>query len=328
MSKIAEKKKMLLGIWLMLMALIALTAYTMYFVAQMRFSILLYSYSALAATQIFAVIVFLIDPERVKYSFVRLLYRLCCLASLAVIPAFAFIFLGLISQYHVGIKEAIPVSDADSQLLLPGEETTIYRTDTFYVFFPKYSRVDLECGKRPSKSDKSITWCSGAAFQHDIEIGFSDENIEGYHASKGVYSDSPYAKEEYGAFTFCDGTFGFEFDDPESAVKEAAARGGSGFMQFRIMRDGELVNDFTMPRVRSYRVIAEINDSLCVIDSIRMMSFGDFIQKLKELGVTNALYMDMGAGWNYSWYRKSTGAVKTLFGLKVPWSHNWVVFRE
>lgn len=323
-----NKKKMILGLWLMLMALLSLTAYTVYFVAQMRFSVLLYSYSALAITQIFALVVFLIGAEKLKKKILRIVYYLCCLASLAVIPAFLFIFMGLISQYHVDIDEAIVISDSDSELLIPGTETTIYKTDTFYVFFPKYTHVDLEYGVRPKKSDKSITWCSGAAFQHDIQLGFSDDNIEGYHASKGTYSDSPYVKDGYGAVVFYDGIFKFEFDNPQTAIKEAAEHGGSGFMQYRMIRNGELVNDFHMPRVRSYRVIAEINDNLCIIDSINMMHFDDFLAKLKELNVTNALYMDMGAGWNYSWYRKTSGHVKTLFGLKVPWSHNWIVFRD
>lgn len=318
---------MVFGIWLMSMALLSLTAYTMYFVAQMRFSILLYSYSALAVSQITALIIYLMEVDA-KNVLIRVIYRLCSLASLAVIPAFLFIFMGLISQYHVDIDEAIVVSDSDSELLIPSDETTIYKTDTFYVFFPKYTHVDLEYGVRPKKSDKSITWCSGAAFQHDIQLGFSDDNIEGYHASKGVYSDSQYVKEGYGSVVFYDGDFEFEFDDPEAAIKNAADHGGSGFMQYRILKDGELVNDFSMPRVRSYRVIAELGGNLCVIDSIEMMHFDDFISKLKELNVTNALYMDMGAGWNYSWYRKLNGNVRTLFGLKVPWSHNWVVFRQ
>ena len=323
-----SKKRMILGIWLMVMALVSLTAYTMYFVAQMRFSILLYSYSALVITQVFALVVFLMGIDTIKNVFIHIAYRLCCVASLAVIPAFLFIFMGLLSQYHVDIDEAIVVSDSDSELLLPKDETTIYKTDTFYVFFPKYTHIDLEYDKRPKKSDKSITWCSGAAFQHDIQLGFSDDNIEGYHASKGVFSDSQYAKEAYGAITFYDGDFRFEFDDPKSAIMEAAKHGGSGFMQHRMFKDGEPANAFTMPRVRSYRVIAELNGNLCIIDSIEMMHFEDFIKKLKELNITNALYMDMGAGWNYSWYRKENGKTKTLFGLKVPWSHNWVVFRE
>jgi len=321
-------KKMISGIWLMLMTLLSLTAFTVYFVAQMRFSILLYSYTALAVLQIFTLTVFLIGSERVKNKPLRILYGLGCVGSLAVIPAFLFIFLGLMSQYHVNITEAIPVSASAYEQILPGEETTIYRTDDLYIFFPKYTHVDLECGQRPSPSDTTITWCSGAAFQHDIELGFSDLNIEGDHASKGQYTKSPYVKEAYGAVVFYDGSFRFEFDSPEQAIKEAADAGGSGFMQFRVIKNGELANAFTMPRVRSYRVLAQINGSLCVIDSVNMMHFDDFLARLIELHVENAVYMDMGAGWNYSWYRKTTGEVKTLFGLKVPWSHNWIVFRQ
>lgn len=322
-----NKRKMMMGIWLMVMTLMSLTAYTMYFVAQMRFSVLLYSYTALAISQIFTLIVFLIGTDVIHNRVIHGLYRIGCVLSLAIIPSFLFIFFGLISQYHVSIPEAIQVSDSEYECLVPGEETTIYKTDTFYVFFPRYSRVDLECGQRPKKSDRSITWCSGAAFQHDIELGFSDLNVEGHHASKGKYTESPYTKDSFGAVTFANGGFHFEFDDPKAAIRSAAEQGGSGFMQFRIIKDGQLANGFTMPRVRSYRVMAELNGSLCIIDSIEMMHFEDFLAKLEEIHVENAVYMDMGAGWNYSWYRKPAGTVKTLFGLMVPWSHNWVVFR-
>lgn len=322
-----SSKKTFFGVWLMVMTLLSLTAYTMYFVAQMRFSILLYSYTGLAVSQIFTLIVFLIGSEAMQNKIIRALYRLGWLLSLAVIPSFLFIFFGLISQYHVNIPEAIPVSAANYEAIVPGEETTIYKTDSLYIFFPQYSQIDLECGQRPKRSDKSITWCSGAAFQHEIQLGFSDLNVEGHHASHGKFTESPYAKDTFGAVVFYDGGFRFEFDQPKEAIQEAADHGGSGFMQFRIIRDGKLANGFNMPRVRSYRVLAELNGSLCIIDSIEMMHFGDFLAKLEELHVENAVYMDMGAGWNYSWYRKPAGSVKTLFGLMVPWSHNWVVFR-
>ncbi|MDO4483226.1 MAG: hypothetical protein Q4C54_01975 [Clostridia bacterium] len=321
-----SRKRMLMGVWLISMLLVSLAAYTMYFVAQMRFSVLLYSYSALAISQMVAVLIYLLGAE--KKRFVRLLYRLCCLASVAVIPAFVFIFSGLISQYHVRIPEAIPVEAADAASILPGEETTIYRTDSVYVFFPEYTRVDLECGQRPSTRDESITWCSGAAFQHDIELGFNHLNIEGHHAAKGEYYESPYIHNGCAGVVFYDGTFRFVYDDIPAAMQEAASKGGSGFMQFALIRDGKRTGNFSMPRVRSYRALCELNGALCIIDSIEMMHFEDFLQKLLELNVTHAMYMDMGAGWNYSWYRRPSGQVKTLFGLKVPWSHNWIAFRK
>ena len=99
-------------------------------------------------------------------------------------------------------------------------------------------------------------------------------------------------------------------------------------MQFGLIRDGESVMNFDRPRARSYRTLAELNGSLCVIDSVNMLHFEEFMAELQRLGVTNALYMDMGAGWNYSWYRNASDRVVTLFGLPVPWSHNWIVFKK
>ena len=99
-------------------------------------------------------------------------------------------------------------------------------------------------------------------------------------------------------------------------------------MQFGLIRDGETVMNISRPRARCYRTLAELNGNLCVIDSIHMLHFEEFMEELHRLGVTNALYMDMGAGWNYSWYRDALGRVVSLFGLPVPWSHNWVVFRK
>ena len=99
-------------------------------------------------------------------------------------------------------------------------------------------------------------------------------------------------------------------------------------MQFGLIRDGETVMGISRPRARCYRALAELNGNLCLIDSVNMLQFDDFMAELHRLGVTNALYMDMGAGWNYSWYRNAAEKVVTLFGLPVPWSHNWVVFRK
>ncbi len=112
----------------------------------------------------------------------------------------------------------------------------------------------------------------------------------------------------------------------KKAVEEQA--GGSGFMQFGLIRDGETVMQIERPRARCYRTLAELNGNLCFIDSVNMLHFDEFMAELQRLGVSNALYMDMGAGWNYSWYRNAAGWVVTLFGLPVPWSHNWVVFRK
>lgn len=316
------------GIWLMAMTLLSLLAFTVYFVAQMWLSILQMFYLTLAVAQCVTLIIYMWGPEKLKSRLMRILYRVLFASSVVVIPAFAFIFMGLVSQYHIKIPESIPAATMPVDQILPRDQTVIYDTGTVYVFFPEYSEVNLVCEHRPSKADQSITWCSGAAFQHEISLGFTQENVEGDHAVRGTLYESPYNKSSFAAFVFADGRFSFAFDNPSEAIREAAAAGGSGFMQFGLIRDGETVMNIARPRARCYRTLAELNGNLCVIDSVNMMHFEDFMAELHRLGVTNALYMDMGAGWNYSWYRNVEEKVVTLFGLPVPWSHNWIVFQK
>ena len=47
---------------------------------------------------------------------------------------------------------------------------------------------------------------------------------------------------------------------------------------------------------------------------------------LRKLGVKNAVYCDMGYGWNYSWFRKADGSVKEIFTSPGQYTTNWVVF--
>ncbi|MBQ9324860.1 MAG: hypothetical protein IJ246_03710 [Clostridia bacterium] len=321
-------KQRLSGIWLISMMLLSLFAYTVYFVAQMWLNLLQTLYLTLAILQVVTLILYLWGPEKLKSRGLKMVYRLLYASSFAVIPCFSFIFMGLISQYHVAIPDSIDAAAMPVEQILPAEQTVVYNTGRVYVIFPEYSEIALVCGNRPSKGDESITWCSGAAFQHDISLGFTHENIDGDHAVSGTLYISPYNKDSFSAFVYADGRFAFAFDNPSEAIREAADAGGSGFMQFGLIRDGETVMNISRPRARCYRTLAELNGNLCIIDSVHMMHFEDFMEELHRLGVTNAMYMDMGAGWNYSWYRNAYDRVVTLFGLPVPWSHNWVVFKK
>ncbi|WP_026518648.1 hypothetical protein [Butyrivibrio sp. MC2021] len=318
----------LFGIWLMAMTLLSLGAFTTYYVAQMRLTILQDAYLALCVLQLTTLLIYLWGPEKLKFRPLKALYHLFFASSLFVIPAFVFIFFALVSQYHTRIPESINAENMDPGDILPGEETQIYNTGSLYIFFPEYSNIELVCKDRPSKRDTSVTWCCGAAFQHTVSLGFSQINVEGDHAVSGAYYESPYNKDSFAAFTYANNEFSFEFTEPTLAIKKAAEAGGSGFMQFGLIHDGEVVMDFKMPRTRCFRTLAELNGNVCIIDSVNMMHFDDFLAELRDLGVTNAVYMDMGAGWNYSWYRRASGKVKTLFGLPVPWSHNWIVFKS
>ena len=322
-------RERLSGIWLISMTLLSLFAYTIFMVVQMWLNVIHTAYLALMILQVLTLIIYMWGPERLKFKPLKILYRLMYLSSVFVIPAFAFIFTGLFSQYHAAIPDSIDATSMAAETILPGKHTLVYNTGKAYVIFPEYTGIEHVSEHRPSKGDESITWCSGAAFQHEVRLGFSHDNIDGDHADSGVLYENPHNRDSFAAFTFADGQYGFEFDDPVEAVRRAARAGGSGFMQFGVIRNGERTElDIKKNRVRCYRVLAELNGHLCIIDSVEMTRFEEFREELLRLGVTNALYMDMGAGWNYSWYRDAEDKVITLFGLPVPWSHNWMVFRK
>ncbi|MBQ6722472.1 MAG: hypothetical protein IJQ88_09935, partial [Clostridia bacterium] len=83
------------GIWLMSMSLLALFAFTCYFVAQMWLSILQTAYITLVILQVTALIIYMWGPEKLKHQWRKILYRLLYASSFIVIPAFLFIFAGL-----------------------------------------------------------------------------------------------------------------------------------------------------------------------------------------------------------------------------------------
>lgn len=324
-----SRKELISGIWLITMTLLSLCSIIVFYVAVMLDPPYDLFYFALSFLLIAALAIYLWGPEKLKSKPLRIGYRVLFASSVFVVPSFALQFLGLLSQYHAVIPNSIDAMDMPVEQIVATDEAAVYDTGMVYAIFPDYSSVELVCEKRPAQSDETITWCSGASFQHRETLVFSHDDIEGDHAVKGTLYESPYNLDGFAAFTFANGKFGFEFDEPIKAMREAADAGGSGFMQFGLIRDGEILDVFsTPPHLRCFRVLAELNGDLCFIDAKRIMSFDEFMGELQRLGVSNAVYLDMGAGWNYSWYRDAKGDVVTFFGLPLPFSHNWIVFRK
>ena len=169
--------------------------------------------------------------------------------------------------------------------------------------------------------------CVAAAFQDTYQLGFSHDNIVGWHTSGGKLERGK-PQEKLGAITYVDGTARiWNTEEAEEAVKYASEHGGIGFQQFIVLYDGQRgghkSNEF-----RCYRVLAVTNGRVCIIDSRTQMHYDDFIQALNDVGVQDALYCDMGSGWNYSWYRGAEGKPVDIIGIPWPFSHNWLVFRK
>ena len=105
-------RERLSGIWLISMTLLSLFALTVFYVAQMWMDILVIrmAYLALAALQVTTLIIYLWGPEKLSFRPLKILYRLMAFSSVFVIPAFVFIFSGLLSQYHAVIPDRIDAS--------------------------------------------------------------------------------------------------------------------------------------------------------------------------------------------------------------------------
>lgn len=236
----------------------------------------------------------------------------------------------LSSQYHNTLRPDGIVSSASELYQLAAEsekDVLLLETEDLYIYYPDYNELSFVAGKRPSRDDRDILMCVAAAFQSTYQLGFSHENIVGWHASEGQLERGK-PQENMGAFTYVNGTARiWNNEEAEDAVQNAAAQGGMGFRQFVVLSGGQR-GGHDSDEFRCYRVLALLNGRACIIDSRTQMHYGNFIRAVRDLGVRDALYCDMGSGWNYSWFRGENGQAIDIIGIPWPFSHNWLVFRK
>lgn len=270
------------------------------------------------------------DKAARKLLVARIVRILLLLNSISVFVMLGFSLFILTSQYHnpqVPDKTVSSAAEVVAAMREPGEHTILLATDDLYIYCPNYSDIDYVAGDRPSKDDESIEMCVAAAFQQSYQLDFKHSNIVGWHASDGQLERGT-PKSRLGAFTYVNGIPRiWNIDDAEEAVQKAAAEGGSGYQQFVVLYDGQR-GGHDSDEFRCFRVIALLNGEACVIDSRTQMHYSEFISALENLGVRDALYCDMGSGWNYSWYRNTEGKDVDIIGTPWPFSHNWLVFRK
>ena len=200
--------------------------------------------------------------------------------------------------------------------------------DGLIVLCPQYSKIELVCGTMPSKEDESVLLVVEAAYTGDTLNEFKHENIAGGHVSGGKRYKGYKCKNNSGAFVYYNDSWKFLYDDYSSELDKAAANGGCGFAQEIIIHNGKIMETKRKDFGRNqYRALCEHDGKLCVIESKNIISFGDFKQKLKTLGVKHAIYLDMGAGWNYAWYRDGKKVIElNPIGSNSKYCTNWITF--
>ena len=104
-----------------------------------------------------------------------------------------------------------------------------------------------------------------------------------------------------------------------------------GFAQEMMIHDGKEV-ETTRPLGNSnvFRAICLDSDNqLALYESQGVITFGNFIDALLSVGVKEALYTDMGQGWNYCFYRvnQSDKSPQYLHSTSLPFASNFITIK-
>ena len=213
-----------------------------------------------------------------------------------------------------------------------GQENKLMRIETtndLIIYYPQFLSIDLACGKMPEKTETNVLFCCEAAFTGELLKEFKHSNIAGHHVSGGKFYRGYKCKPNTGCFVFYQNQWKFLLHTYADELKLAAINGGMGFGQNMIIYDGETQPSFRKLQSKfEYRALCEYHGKLCVIDSKGVVSYASFINSLEKIGVTHALYLDMGRGWNHSWYRDNNGTVVEIHPKTHSYTTNWLVFKK
>lgn len=196
------------------------------------------------------------------------------------------------------------------------------------AYYPQFSRIDLVCDTMPNQGDAMVIFCAEAAFTHELLEAFAHSNIDGDHVSGGSRYAGAQCKDNSGAFISWGNHWEFIQGDYSAALDQAAAKGGMGFGQASIIHQGKRVERLWRSGVNQYRALCEKEGQLCIVDSREAVEYAQFVDQLEGYGVTEALYLDMGAGWNHSWWRDVDDSVHEIHPRldKSRYCTNWITF--
>ena len=207
---------------------------------------------------------------------------------------------------------------------------TVETTANLCVYYPEYTKIDLVCGRMPKAAQEDVEFCCEAAFTGELLIEFKHANIADNHICNGVMKKGYRCKANSGGFVWGNGKWKFM----RKADYPTTANGWNmGFCQLLIVMDGTArpIGAKMKNKRNIYRALCDKDGKLCIIESKKMMKYESFVKCLSDYKVTHALYLDMGSGWNYAWYRDKDGKVKEVFpesklSLSYKFRTNWITF--
>ena len=200
-------------------------------------------------------------------------------------------------------------------------------TDSLIILYPKFSKIDLTCGHSPSKSDSTVILFAEAAYTGQCLKEFNHFNIAGDHVSAGKRYHGYKCKRNTGAFVYYKRKWKFLHSSYSAELDSAASNGGAGFAQELLIHNGKQIPTTRKDNNENqFRALCEIKGRLCVVESKGYIQFGFFRHLLETAEATEAIYLDMGAGWNYAWYRPNENEIVDLHPQTHPYCTNWITF--
>lgn len=243
------------------------------------------------------------------------------------------LFIDVVQGLHPDIKESI-VRDftiVDTDILSVSHIRTKY--GDLICLKPEMNglNMDMVCGEIPSPNDDSIVLAFSGAFT-GTEFDKGHSNVAGDHVARGARFKGYRCKRNTGAFTWSAKSGPrFFYKDYSSALDKAAKEGGMGFAQEMMIHDETKVPT-TRPlgNKNVFRALCLDSDNhLALYESQGNVTFGNFIDALLSQGVKEALYTDMGQGWNYCLYRvnQSEKMPNYLHSTSLPYASNFVTIK-
>ena len=202
-------------------------------------------------------------------------------------------------------------------------------------------RLDLACGQMPDTTDENVIFCAAAAFTGKCLDYFQHDNILGSHISSGALYDGytenkdgvPY-EERYALFVWQGvdslGAMlpkGFHSIPNNVLLEQTTLQKGMAFTQHWVIKDSVLFLPCIQPfdRIEHFRSICQKGDRFMVIANKDKISYRQYLDLLLAYGVENALYMDMGPGWNHSFYRDALNQLHIIHPKTHSYPTNWLV---
>ena len=243
------------------------------------------------------------------------------------------LFMDVVRGLHPDIKESIvrDFTKGDSDVLAVSHIKTEY--GDLICLKPDMNglKMDMVCGEIPSPENDSIVLAFAGAFT-GTEFDKGHANVAGDHVAGGIRFKGYRCKRNTGAFTWSAKSGPqFFYKDYSSALDNASKEGGMGFTQEMMIHDGAKVPT-TRPSGNKnvFRALCLDSDNqLALYESQGIVTFGNFIDALLSQGVKEALYTDMGQGWNYCFYRvnQSDKTPNYLHSTSLPFASNFIVIK-